>query len=481
MAGNDAIHLLRGDGVDETTTLNAGQPYYNAEKNYLTIGNVKDGNKKINSLPVVTPAIFAYSDDEVGTDGITGTIKKKASTGAKFIKLSGGSFLLNASLAPSASRNFDLGRDGARFKKIYSVDVDAETLNLTSNASVGGTLDVIKEATLKSTLTTTGKITAKAGLDVTGTASISGKVSANNGLEVTGNTKTSTLNVTGDTTLGSTLGVSGKSTFSDDFILNNNNTISFGGKGSSLKELWVNNICSGSLYSLNLNGSGNNIKLTTEYNSQSSAIELSTSEINIVSNEIVANSDTIKVKENAIIDSAAEVAANKQLLTNSSIKIQDNTGIRTIWIDTPSTTSGQSKFFQASSQRILLQKGDYIKFNANIDYIYCPCGSVYSKQLLSAPGSIPTGIEKESYQSGVLAHFLFEYDRAAPGHFSYSSTLLVRTNMDTLIYLDVPNIGLCQANLSVDGNNIKVDIIQVSGSGMARNHWTVTSCEIIRC
>lgn len=475
MAGNDAIHLLRGNGVDETTTLNAGQPYYNAEKNYLTIGNLEDDNKKINALPVVTPAIFAYPGDTVENGGTSGAITRKGTNSARYIRFSGSDFLMNASLVPSATLNYSLGRSNARFNYIYSSIIDTETIkasenaDVTKDATIGGTLSVTGAATLKSTLNTTGKITAGSGLDVTGTASISGKVSASNGLEVSGNTKTGTLNVTG------------KSTFSDDLILTSNNIISFGGKGSSLKELWVNNISSGALHPLKMNGTGNNITLTTEDNSQSSTIELSTNKINIVSNEIVANSDTIKVKENAIIDSAAEVEANKQLLTNSSIKIQDNTGSRTIWIDTPSTTSGQSKFFQASSQRILLQKGDYIKFNATMDYIYFPCGTVYSKQLLSAPGSIPTGIEKESYQSGVLAHFLFEYDRSAAGHFSYSSTLLVRTNMNTLIYLDVPNIGLCQANLSVDGNNIKVDITQVSGSGMVRTKWTVSSCEIIRC
>lgn len=475
MAGNDAIHLLRGNGVDETTTLNAGQPYYNAEKNYLTIGNLEDDNKKINALPVVTPAIFAYPGDTVENGGTSGAITRKGTNSARYIRFSGSDFLMNASLVPSATLNYSLGRSNARFNYIYSSIIDTETIkasenaDVTKDATIGGTLSVTGATTLKSTLNTTGKITAGSGLDVTGTASISGKVSANNGLEVSGNTKTDTLNVTG------------KSTFSDDLILTSNNIISFGGKGSSLKELWVNNISSGALHPLKMNGTGNNITLTTEDNSQSSTIELSTNKINIVSNEIVANSDTIKVKENAIIDSAAEVGANKQLLTNSSIKIQDNTGSRTIWIDTPSTTSGQSKFFQASSQMILLQKGDYIKFNATIDYIYCPCGTVYSKQLLSAPGSIPTGIEKESYQSGVLAYFLFEYDRSAAGHFSYSSTLLVRTNMNTLIYLDVPNIGLCQAKLSVDGNNIKVDITQVSGSGMVRTKWTVSSCEIIRC
>lgn len=206
MAGNDAIHLLRGDGVDETTTLNAGQPYYNAEKNYLTIGNVKDdnGEKAINSLPIVTPAIVAYPGDTVGNDGTSGAITRKGSNSARYIRFSGSDFLMNASLVPSASRNFDLGRVSARFKKIYSVDVDAETLNLTSNAIVGGTLNVTEATTLKSTLTTAGKITA------------------GSGLEVTGNTTTGTLNA-GATNLSSTLNVTnGKTTLKSLEVTDNN-------------------------------------------------------------------------------------------------------------------------------------------------------------------------------------------------------------------------------------------------------------------
>ena len=194
MAGNDAIHLLRGNGVDDTTTLNAGQPYYNAEKNYLTIGSVEDDNKKINALPVVTPAIFAYSGDSIETDGKTGTITKGA-TGPIYIKRSGSEFLINSALVPSATLNYNLGRNNARFNKIYSGEIDTGTITASENATIEGTLSVTKATTLSSTVEAGGKITANAGL------------------EVTGNTKTGTLNTTGATTLGSTLNVeNGKTT-----------------------------------------------------------------------------------------------------------------------------------------------------------------------------------------------------------------------------------------------------------------------------
>lgn len=63
MAGRDAIQILRGSITQENKDkkLLEGQPFYNEEKNYLTIG--RKGGAPLNSLPITVREVVGYVDD----------------------------------------------------------------------------------------------------------------------------------------------------------------------------------------------------------------------------------------------------------------------------------------------------------------------------------------------------------------------------------------------------------------------------------
>lgn len=63
MAGKNIIQVLRGKVTDtnKSEKLLEGQPFYNEEKNYLTIG--RNGGAPLNSLPITVREVVGYVDD----------------------------------------------------------------------------------------------------------------------------------------------------------------------------------------------------------------------------------------------------------------------------------------------------------------------------------------------------------------------------------------------------------------------------------
>ena len=63
MAGTNkgSIKFLRKNSVDSTVELKYGQPFYNNQKNYLTIGD--KNNKKTNGRPITVREVVAYTGD----------------------------------------------------------------------------------------------------------------------------------------------------------------------------------------------------------------------------------------------------------------------------------------------------------------------------------------------------------------------------------------------------------------------------------
>lgn len=78
MSNNQAIQILRttGNGITDSikdVVLLAGQPFYNRQKNYLTIG---DGSKKVNALPITVPKVEGYHADRDVINNITNANSK---------------------------------------------------------------------------------------------------------------------------------------------------------------------------------------------------------------------------------------------------------------------------------------------------------------------------------------------------------------------------------------------------------------------
>ncbi len=65
MANNNRIKILRGTAdtiAKSSQKLAPGQPLYNVDRNYLTIGN-SSGTTKVNALPIRTNELFGYYDE----------------------------------------------------------------------------------------------------------------------------------------------------------------------------------------------------------------------------------------------------------------------------------------------------------------------------------------------------------------------------------------------------------------------------------
>jgi hypothetical protein len=73
VAGNSLLHFLRGsleDAESGNLILEPGQPFYNYNKNYLTIGG-KDGNTKVNGKPLTVREVIGYAGE---SNSITGNL-----------------------------------------------------------------------------------------------------------------------------------------------------------------------------------------------------------------------------------------------------------------------------------------------------------------------------------------------------------------------------------------------------------------------
>ena len=99
MAGNNSIQILRGNSqaaIDDMMSGNVlldGQPFYNTDKNYLTVG--RNGNTPANGLPIIVRELKAYAEDNstiTTNTTVVGAINQLGSTlrlGASSIQMYG--------------------------------------------------------------------------------------------------------------------------------------------------------------------------------------------------------------------------------------------------------------------------------------------------------------------------------------------------------------------------------------------------------
>lgn len=82
MANNETIQILRTNGITDNNkdvALLEGQPFYNMQKNYLTIGDKANGGKKANAEPITVRKLIGYFNDNNGvTNSIDESIDKDA-------------------------------------------------------------------------------------------------------------------------------------------------------------------------------------------------------------------------------------------------------------------------------------------------------------------------------------------------------------------------------------------------------------------
>ena len=137
MAGNNAIQILRGNGQaisnaimagDNSPILLDGQPFYNTDKNYLTIG------KSVNSLPIRTRELVGYVGDIAAIGGCTiEAVSIKPNIGAHNVQL-------NYSVGSSGitgAHSFQI--DG--YEKLMisnsSINLNATTVNVSTALNIG--------------------------------------------------------------------------------------------------------------------------------------------------------------------------------------------------------------------------------------------------------------------------------------------------------------------------------------------------------
>ena len=167
--------------------------------NNIANGNVIDADDLDGEFNQVESAFNASSGHV--HDGTTGN-------GAPITKVGPSQDLIVSatSVLPKTNNTLDLGSGAAQFKDAYfDGTVDTDTLTVSGNGTVGGTLGVTGAATLSSTAAITGNTT------VGGTLAVTGQTTLNGGL-VMDTDKFVVADTTGNTTIAGTLGVTGLST-----------------------------------------------------------------------------------------------------------------------------------------------------------------------------------------------------------------------------------------------------------------------------
>jgi hypothetical protein len=167
--------------------------------NNIANGNVIDADDLDGEFNQVESA-FNVSSGHVH-DGTTGN-------GAPITKVGPSQDLIVSatSVLPKTTNTLDVGSSGAQFKDAYfDGTVDTDTLTVSGNGTVGGTLGVTGATTLSSTAAITGNTT------VGGTLAVTGQTTLNGGLVMDTN-KFVVADTTGNTTIAGTLGVTGLST-----------------------------------------------------------------------------------------------------------------------------------------------------------------------------------------------------------------------------------------------------------------------------
>ena len=167
--------------------------------NNIANGNVIDADDLDGEFNQVESAFNASSGHV--HDGTTGN-------GAPITKVGPSQDLIVSAtqVLPKTTNTLDLGSGAAQFKDAYfDGTVDTDTLTVSGNGTVGGTLGVTGATTLSSTAAITGNTT------VGGTLEVTGQTTLNGGL-VMDTDKFVVANTTGNTTIAGTLGVTGLST-----------------------------------------------------------------------------------------------------------------------------------------------------------------------------------------------------------------------------------------------------------------------------
>lgn len=152
---------------------------------------------------------------------------------------------ITSNIIPDVDSTYDLGSTSKRWANIYADALTGDTIALSSNANIGGTLGATGDVTFGNALTVSGNTNLQGTLGVVGAvdfdstlnvdgntelqgtllavgaASFSNTVSVSNNATIGG-----TLGVTGATTLSSTLGVTGAATLSSTLSVTGASTLS---------------------------------------------------------------------------------------------------------------------------------------------------------------------------------------------------------------------------------------------------------------
>ena len=213
---NNAIQILRTDNNGlvadkQEEPLLEGQPLYNSQKNYLTIGKINGG--QASDIPITVRKLEGWFDDNEKitaskTDINYYTIYPSDEGRNLYIKNNGNHIYIeaNKNIQLDAGEYLNLGTNNTEYVRSYA---NTETRLEVSNAGVIYSylkLNNSKQAELSAPV----KITIDtADLDI-GSTSRNATLGLTGTLDVTGaTTLSSTLGVTGNTTLGSTLTVTG--------------------------------------------------------------------------------------------------------------------------------------------------------------------------------------------------------------------------------------------------------------------------------
>jgi len=176
-----------------------GNSYERQKDTEISNGNVINANDLDSEFNTIENAFNASSGHV--HDGTTGN-------GAPITKVGPSQDLIVSatSVLPKTTNTLDVGSSGAQFKDAYfDGTVDTDTLTVSGNGTVGGTLGVTGATTLSSTAAITGNTT------VGGTLAVTGQTTLNGGL-VMDTDKFVVADTTGNTTIAGTLGVTGLST-----------------------------------------------------------------------------------------------------------------------------------------------------------------------------------------------------------------------------------------------------------------------------
>ena len=238
---NRAIQILRStsDGLassKQELALEEGQPFYNSQKNYLTIG--KYGNTgKVSDQPITVRKLEGWFDDNEKitaskTDANYYTIYPSDEGRHLYIKNNGNHIYIeaNKNIQLDAGEYLNLGTTNTEcVKSCSNTEIRFDVSNGSNTQSylkLTNSQNAELSAPVKITIDTVdldiGSAARNSDVDITGTLDVTGATTLSSTLGVTGNTTLGgTLTVTGHTDLDNSVTIDGATTIDSTLTTNN--------------------------------------------------------------------------------------------------------------------------------------------------------------------------------------------------------------------------------------------------------------------